>query len=82
MEIQSKHKRVHTVCVHRFSVWRSFGEDDRGDDGGGAGQEEDVRLLVAGGRWPKTRNKDVSFEPVEIKLYFFRFNPAKENLSL
>ena len=37
-----------TISIERLSIRRALGEDDGGDDGGGARVKVDVRLLVTG----------------------------------
>ena len=37
-----------TIAIERLSIGRALGEDDGGDDGGGARVKVDVRLLVTG----------------------------------
>ena len=52
-----------TVWVEWFSVRSSFREHDGADDGGGAGVEEHVGLLVAGVGWEEVLDKLVLDKP-------------------
>merc|ERR1719192_3084040 len=52
------------ISIERLSVGRALGEDDGGDDGGGARVKVDVRLLVTCVRGVEVLDKLVRNKPV------------------